>query len=182
MTVLTVAAVVALSGCSAAIPAATDTTASASAEAPADFRGNGYSYNVPEGWGDTGQDLTGTGIDTYAADLADQADGFADNINVLLSPNGLIPADTLEEAAVAELEAVDGAENITVESPADFGGYEALHISAQFTQSGVTYLIDQFYPASDTQTYVVTFSFSPDASDDHRAEVIDAVASSWVWK
>lgn len=202
LTVLTVAAVFTLAGCSSAIPADTDTDAGASAEASTEasasteetesaepdadaaagevFTGQGYSFSVPEGWGDPGQDLLGTGIDTYAADLVDIEDGFADNINVLLSPAGHIPNAGLEAAAIAELETA-GATNVSAGEPADVDGAEAIHVSATFEQDGVTYLIDQFYPSTDTQTYVVTFSFSPEATDARRSEVIDSILASWTW-
>lgn len=163
----------------------TDASASAAPEESAapvegEIVGTGYTFSVPEGWADPGQDIAGTQIDTLAADLTDLQDGFADNVNVLLSPSGLIPEGGLEDAAVAELEA-GGAQDVSAGEPGDIDGAEVPHVSATFVQDAGSYLIDQFYPSNDDQTYVVTFSFSADAPQERRDEVIDFVLSSWTW-
>lgn len=146
--------------------------------------GTGYSFSVPEGWAIPDQELPGMDqVDVFVADLTDaSADGFADNVNVVLSPAPqAISADDIEKYGVAELEEQGGATDVAVQERTSIAGAESAHITAAVTQQGVTYNVDQFYPSNDDQTYVVTFSFSPEVTDADRAAVYDAVLASWAW-
>ena len=60
-------------------------------------------------------------------------------------------------------------------------GEESAHLSASVDQQGVQYNIDQFYPSEGDQTYVVTFSFSPDVTAADRAAVYESVLATWTW-
>lgn len=119
------------------------------------------------------------GADTLAADLTD-ADGFADNVNVLLSPAGEITPDQVESQGVDELEA-GGASAITVKDRITVAGSESAHLSAGLTSSGVDYQIEQFYLTHDGSTYVVTFSFSPSVADTDRDLLAESVLAGWTW-
>lgn len=180
----TVAASLALAGCTSpgtSGPAEPTPISSAPAVEPADgdtISGTGYSFAVPEGWGDPGP-IEGFDADSLAADL-DDADGFADNVNVILSPAGKVELDQVESAGPGELEG-GGATDVSVEPRVTVAGEEAAHISANLASGDTSYLIEQFYVNSDDQTFIVTFSFSPDVADADRQAVTDAVLASWAW-
>lgn len=181
---VTIAASLALAGCTSpgtSGPAEPTPISSAPAVEPADgdtISGTGYSFAVPEGWGDPGP-IEGFDADSLAADL-DDADGFADNVNVILSPAGKVELDQVESAGPGELEG-GGATDVSVEPRVTVAGEEAAHISANLASGDTSYLIEQFYVNSDDQTYIVTFSFSPDVADADRQAVTDAVLASWAW-
>jgi hypothetical protein len=179
---LALSAVLLLAGCSSTDPGtepAPSSSAPAAEPASGDtITGTGYSYAVPEDWGDPGP-VEGFDPDSFAADL-DDADGFADNVNVILSPAGKVELEQVESAGPGELEG-GGATNVTVEPRVTVAGTEASHISAGLASEGTEYLIEQFYVNSDEQTYIVTFSFSPDVADADRQSVTDAVLASWTW-
>ena len=179
---LVLATALVLAGCSVLPPAPdTDTEAPTSDAAPATgelISGDGYTYNVPEGWGPPPQDVS-SGADTLALDLTDD-DGFSDNVNVLLSPAGSITADQVEQAGPPELED-SGATDVEVRPRLAIAGEESAHLSALFTQGGATYQIDQYYPTHDGQTYVVTFSFSQTVSQGDREDLAESVLASWAW-
>lgn len=185
--VLLAASALVLAGCSLAAPQAPDTGGDTGGDVPTSdaapatgelITGDGYSYNVPDGWGLPPQDV-GSGSDTIALDLTDD-DGFSDNVNVLLSPAGTITSDQVEEVGVDELEGA-GATGVEVRPRVGVAGEESAHLTATFTQSGATYQIDQYYPTHDGQTYVVTFSFSETVSQADREALAESVLASWTW-
>lgn len=142
------------------------------------IEGDGYAYNVPEGW-DIPPTSGGFSPDSLAADLTD-TDGFADNVNVLLSPAGEITPDVVETAGVSELEGA-GATDIEVGERVSIAGAESAHLTALFTQSGLTYWVEQYYPTNAGQTYVVTFSFSQELGAADRLAVAESILASWTW-
>ena len=182
---------VALAGCSTPAPTGSPSSSSTSAPdtapdtapevAPAageTVTGTGYSFSVPENWG-VPPDSESMGADTIAADLTD-ADGFADNVNVLLSPAGEITPDQVESEGVDELEG-GGATGVTVKERITIAGSESAHLSAALTSDGVDYQIEQFYLTRDGSTYVVTFSFSADVAEAERDALAEAVLATWTW-
>jgi hypothetical protein len=178
---LVLASALVLAGCSSSGPAAPDTDVPDSGAAPATgelISGDGYSYNVPDGWGLPPSEVS-TGADTLAVDLTDD-DGFSDNVNVLLSPAGEISSDQVESAGPPELEG-SGASNVEVRPRVGIAGEESAHLTALFGSGAVSYQIDQYYPTHDGQTYVVTFSFSEDVPEADREALADSVLASWTW-
>lgn len=141
--------------------------------------GTGYSFTAPEGWADPGADAASAGADTLVADLTD-TDGFADNVNVVLSPSGAVTADQVESQGVDELENA-GATDVTARGRVTVAGGESAHLSAGFSSNGADYQIEQYYLTHDDQTYVVTFSFSPDVSQSERDAVSQSVLAGWTW-
>lgn len=173
----------ALTGCAgAAAPAPAKTTAAAAPStgaAPATgdvIAGTNYRYAVPEGWGDPGP-IDGFDPDSFAADL-DDADGFSDNINVVLSPAGLVTADQVETLGAQELTDA-GAQDVAVQPRVPVAGSEAAHLSASLASGDTAYDVEQYYVNDDEQTYVVTFSFSPTVTDADREAVTGPVLASW---
>jgi hypothetical protein len=139
--------------------------------------GTGYTYNAPEGW--SVPPSLPNGVDTVSADLAD-ADGFTDNVNVLLSPAGEVTPDQVESAGVSELEGA-GATNIEVRPRITVAGSESAHLTAKLSSGGATYLFDQYYATNAGQTYVITFSFSDTESQADREALAESVLASWTW-
>ena len=151
---------------------------------PADgdtIKGKGYAFNAPQGWEVPKQEIPGTEqTDTFVADLTD-ADGFADNINVIrLDPAPIKDLDPLETALIKELEGA-GAKDVTAGERLDVDGDPAVHISSKLTQQGASYLTEQYNPIHDGVSYVVTFSFSTDVSQSDRDETAASVLASWKW-
>lgn len=187
---LLLATALVLTGCSVTAPPApqggtgteteTDAPSTGAAAATGELiSGTGYTFNVPEDWGTPDQTPAGYNPDAFAVDLDDN-DGFTDNVNVIISPAGTITADQVEDLGVSELEDA-GAENVETRPRVDVAGEESAHLTAQFSQSGSTYQIDQYYPTHDGQTYVVTFSFSTDVPEGDREELAESVLASWTW-
>lgn len=186
-----------LTGCvSALIPdeSSRDTAGSPGASAPADsaavtidespatgevLSGDGYSLTAPEGWTQPSADQVPAGVDVVAVDMGD-TDGFSDNLNVVPSPAGLVPAALIKSSGPKEIEAAGGTVLATVDGPEVAGG-PTVHLSAQMEQGGVEYLIEQYALSSDDQTYVVTFSFSSAVPESDRIAVAESVLVTWAW-
>lgn len=177
---------VTLSGCSTIAPPAlpggtTDSEAPDFSVDAADgelITGDGYSYRVPEGWATPEEPTPGFSPDTFAADLTDD-DGFADNVNVLLS-GGVATPDQVEQFGTTELENA-GAVEVAVQPRVTIAGAESAHLTASLTSDGVAYWIEQYYPTNDGETYVVTFSFSDALGDTDRVAIAESVLASWEW-
>lgn len=190
LSALALAAALVLTGCSASAPT-TETTATSSAtsdagQAPAPggatgetITGDGYTYRIPEGWAVPDEEIPGFTPDSVAADL-DDTDGFADNVNVILSPAGEVSNDLIETAGVDELEG-GGATEVTVNPRVQIAGTESAHLTAKLSQSGTDYLIEQYYLTQDGQTYVVTFSFSDSVPASDRTALAESVLATWAW-
>lgn len=177
---LVLVAVMALAGCSSSPTAGADPTEPGVAPATGEtITGTGYTFQVPEGWGEPEQEIEGFDPDAFAADL-DDADGFSDNVNVILSPAGEVTPEQVETLGVEELEGV-GATDVEIGDRITVGGSESAHLSAALASEGTEYVVDQFYVTADGQTYVVTFSFSPTVSVADRDEVASSVLASWAW-
>ncbi len=183
--VIAIAASLTLAGCSGPSSPGNATVQTSAAQAPAaepasgaTVSGTGYSYVVPEGWNEPGDEVS-SGADSLAADLTD-ADGFADNVNVVLSPAGEVTADQVESQGVDELQGA-GATDVTVRDRLTVAGSESAHLSAGFSSNGVDYQIEQYYLTHDGQTYVVTFSFSKTVSQTDRDDLAASVLQTWSW-
>lgn len=189
--VVVLAASLALAGCSTGGASTTSDTSSAaepsggsSAEpsttsaAGATITGTGYTYVVPEGWGEADGSVASQS-DSLAGDLTDD-DGFADNVNVILSPAGEVTPDQVESGGADELKNA-GATDVTVRDRVNVAGSESAHLSAGFTSSGATYQIEQYYLTNNGQTFVVTFSFSPTVSEADRDAVAQSILATWMW-
>jgi hypothetical protein len=139
---------------------------------------DGYSYSVPEGW--VKQDAAiAPGADTVALDESSTGT-FANNVNVVLSPSGSFTPDDVEAAAGDELEA-GGATNVEVLDRLTVAGGETAHISAEMVSGDVTYKVHQYYLTEDDQTYVVTFSYGDDVSDEEAVDTAESILASWTW-
>ncbi|MFK0401964.1 hypothetical protein ACIQTT_06510 [Microbacterium sp. NPDC090225] len=195
---LLVAAALTLTGCSTLIPTEQETSGSSSqAEtetgteettageldaAPATgatIAGDGYTFKAPTGWDDPQQEIPGFDPDSFAANLQD-TDGFADNVNVLKSPVGVVTPDQVETLGLKELETV-GATDVVVHDRVVVAGSESAHISAAMSSEGVSYVVDQYYVSSADQTYVVTFSFSDTVPAAERQQIAESVLVTWAW-
>ena len=139
--------------------------------------GDGYSLTVPEGWMQVAQ--APTGADVAAMDSND-ADGFADNLNVVISPAGLVSLDVVEQAGPAEIEAAGGTD-VVVGERITAAGNEIAHVTANATAQGVDYVVEQYALSSTDQTYLVTFSFSPEVPQSDRVALAESVLATWAW-
>lgn len=176
------AASLAIAGCSSSAPTESATSAESQVTAaPATgetISGTGYSFAAPEGWS-VPEGVSPTGVDVVVADLAD-ADGFSDNVNVVLSPAGEVTSDQVESLGVAELEGA-GATDVKTRDRITVAGSEAAHLAGGFSSNGAEYHIDQFYLSNAGQTYIVTLSTSPALSESDRDALWGSVLASWAW-
>ncbi|MFF7291623.1 hypothetical protein ACFY9N_03725 [Microbacterium sp. NPDC008134] len=195
---LLVVAALTLTGCSTLIPTVEESGGSSSRSgaessteestageldaAPATgttISGDGYTFVVPAGWDDPQQELPGFDPDSFAANLQD-TDGFADNVNVLKTPLGVVTPDQVETMGLSELEAA-GATDIVVHDRVSIAGAESAHISAAMSSGSITYSVDQYYVSSADQTYIVTFSFSDTVPATERQQIAESVLVTWTW-
>lgn len=139
---------------------------------------DGYSYSIPESWAEQDASVA-AGADTIALDSNVIGD-FANNVNVVLSPNGAFTPDQIEDTVKDELES-GGGENVEVHERVTVAGSETAHVTASTTASGVNYYIHQYYLTNDDQTYVVTFSFGEEFPDDEAVDVSESILASWTW-
>lgn len=144
-------------------------------------KGTDYSYSLPKGWEVPTQKIPGTEqTDSFGADLTD-ADGFADNVNVIrLDPAPIDDLDKLEPALTAELKQ-GGSKDVTVRDRGEVAGDEAVHVSSIQEQQGKQYLTEQYNAIHDGVSYVITFSFSDTVSEDDRDDIAESVLDSWSW-
>lgn len=176
---LSLAAVLALTGCGAAGESSDAAAIDAEPATGELITGDGYTYNVPEGWVQSGEEALQGVADTLVFDGED-TDDFTDNVNVLLSPAGAVTADQVESDGLAEFEQTEGAE-VEVAERVVIADSESAHLSGSLSQQGVEYLMEQYYATNGDQTYVITFSFSSGVSDEDRAAVTDPILASWAW-
>lgn len=184
-----VASVMLLTGCfSSQIQESTDggTTSSTSSEpqaseqAPAGpvVEGTGFRFTAPDGWVEADPPPTGADVAAIAEDAGD--DGFADNVNVVLAPSGLVSLDTVEEQVPVELTA-GGATDLVVGDRVEVADTQAAHFTATANAPQGSYTVEQYVFSSSDQTYVVTFSFSVEVAPEDRLRVSDAVLATWAW-
>lgn len=176
---LALAVPLALAGCAAQPAAETAPTETVAPAAGETISGSDYTFVVPEGWGEPEQEIPGFDPDAFAADL-DDTDGFADNVNVILSPAGEVTPEQVESLGVDELEGA-GATEVATGERIEVAGRESAHLSALLASGGESYRIEQYYVTRDGQTYVVTFSFSPTVSEGDRIDLARSVLASWAW-
>lgn len=143
--------------------------------------GAGYSYSLPEGWDLPKKKIPGTeATDTFAADLTD-TDGFADNINVIkqstIPPK---PIGEFKDELGDQLKAAGG-QNVEVKEVGQVAGEESLHISSTQGADKILNLTEQYFVVHDGSTYFITFSHSPDVSEQDRADVAQSVLATWKW-
>ena len=143
-----------------------------------EIAGTGYTFRVPLGW-QIPDAPEGYDPDALAGDPND-TDGFADNVNVVVSPAGLLTPDQIEQGSEEEMNAV-GADSVETNERVRVAGSETTHLSTQITEQGLTYLLEQYGVSSDEQTYVVTFSFSDTVSDADRQALAESVLATWTW-
>lgn len=158
-------------------PAPPDATADPTPMADGLITGDGYSYSVPAGWGVP--ENAPADADTFAMDLA-ASGNFANNVNVLLSPAGVVTADDVESAGLDELEDA-GATDVVVHNRVTVAGSESAHITASWNSDGLEYYIHQYYPTHNNQTYIVTFSYARSVSDIDTTRITESVLTSWAW-
>ncbi|MFS0852847.1 hypothetical protein [Microbacterium sp. 179-I 3D4 NHS] len=139
--------------------------------------GTGYTMVTPQGWGMPAGGLPGFSPDAFAANLQD-ADGFADNLNVILAPGPFTPEE-VESSGVAELEAT--ADEVVVKERVLIADTEAVHVSASITDAGTTYVIEQYYLSTEEEGYVATFGFSETVPEAERVALAESVLVTWEW-
>ncbi|MFZ8756513.1 hypothetical protein ACO03V_03720 [Microbacterium sp. HMH0099] len=188
---LALASVVVLTGC--AIPATSSDVQAPSTETGARITaspatgplvtGDGFEFHLPAGWqemdaADVAAVAGGPSTALFAADMTD-ADGFADNVNVV-STGAAVVDDTVEDQARAGLESV-GAEDIEVRPRIEIAGSARTHLSATLTTGTVTYATEQYYLVEASRGYVVTFSFSPSVDEKMRSTIAESALATWTW-
>lgn len=143
--------------------------------------GTDYAYRVPEGWSSAQYpDPEQLDPDTFA--VRGQADaGLVDNLNTLRSPAGRLTPEVIETKGLAEFDALEGAE-VKVNPRVVVAGAETVHFTISIKNAQGDFVLEQFYPTSDSVTYVATFTFISGASQEERMQVAGATLRTWEWK
>lgn len=55
-------------------------------------------------------------------------------------------------------------------------------VTAKANQSGQEYLTRQYLAENGDSTFVITFSFGSDVSEDEMIEISESVMDTWTWK
>ncbi len=143
------------------------------------FLGDGYGFDTPRGW----QDATARfralqpTIDLAVVET-EVADGYADNVNVIVSPwTGSIGA--LQEQGLAELASV--ADDSRSLGRVTIAGVRAGHVLSSITFGKMVVASEQFFALADGRATIITFSVDRAKSDAQRRRTVAAVLDSWVW-
>jgi hypothetical protein len=140
--------------------------------------GTGYTFVAPQGWGMPAGGIPGFDPDAFVANLQD-ADGFTDNLNIILSPIGPFTPDQIEATALVELKAT--ATDVEVKERVMIGGVESVHVGAAMAVGETSSAVEQYYVSSDEEGYVVTFGFSETVPEADREALAESVLVTWEW-
>ncbi|MDP2712251.1 MAG: hypothetical protein Q8O56_13625 [Solirubrobacteraceae bacterium] len=144
--------------------------------------GSGYAFDAPEGWDDATaamQQMFPQGDLAYA-DQTDVADGFGDNVNVIVSEGtGLTELDPVRDQLADELASI--ATGVEPREDREVGCAPAIQQSAAGDQQGIAIVFDQLAVLRKGDLYVVTFTHTADTADDVRQDAVDTVLDSWRW-
>lgn len=157
------------------------------ADAPArgQASGVGFALTPPRGWRDVSDQLTAalTGGNLSGIAWADQAgldDGFADNLNVIVTEDsGVDDIESVRDQFAAELRTA--AENVRSRPDREVACETALYQTATTTQQGQDLVYDQLLLAREGTTYVVTFTHTADTAAAKRRATVAGVTRSWKW-
>jgi hypothetical protein len=155
-----------------------DTDWGESATGP-EITGDGYTYRVPQGWGDVTKAARKlqSFVDSAASEKA-ATDGFADNINVGYQSTSAT-LDELEESLPTQLGAL--VKDLETLPRVTIDGVEALHHRGPAVSGGTKYFLDQFAALQDDRIAIITFSFSRDLPADEREALVSSMMASWKW-
>lgn len=161
-------------------PEPTEPTESATTTSGDTIDGDGYTYAIPEGWEDVGEEAATAQADS-AVRVTD-AGGFGTNINVIVAPAppGGDDIESLREQFQQQIEGmvdtkVEALENITVD------GETAIGQTASADQQGQTLIFTQYFVPHDGNLYAITLTAPEDNAEEGRA-ALDSVVSSWAWE
>lgn len=146
------------------------------------IEGQGYAFRIPRGW----RDVTGSvdhrgGVDRAAgARVADH--GFNSNVNVVVTPGALTPAQTAQVAHSIEQRIRPTAPSYAVLRPVLIAGEHAGHLAGLRSRANPPYWLEQYVVSHGARAYVVSFSFSRQVPSGQRRRVIDGVLASWTWR
>lgn len=148
----------------------------------AGIRGRGYTFRIPQGWRDvTARVDHRGGVDRAAgARVADH--GFNSNVNVVVTPGALTPAQIVQVTRSIEQRIRPSAPSYAVRPPVLVAGEHAGHLAGLRSRAKPPYWLEQYVLSHGHRAYVVSFSFSPRVPASQRRQVIDAVLASWTWR
>jgi serine/threonine-protein kinase len=136
---------------------------------------HGFSLGYPDGW--TLQDLQDSPADVALAADESAADGFAENVNVLVQqvPEGLT-LDQYTQTSKQGLETLQGFE-LGSEGSTNLGGESATWLEYEAVQQGVLLQFWQVWTVRGPKAYVVTYTGRGEGFDRFRMDVESIVRS-----
>lgn len=167
---------------SASSTAPRPTPLSAAPARGARITGQGYTFRIPQGWRDvTARVDHHGGVDRAAgARVADH--GFNSNVNVVVTPGALTPAQIIQVTRSIEQRIRPSAPSYAVRPPVLVAGEHAGHLAGLRSRAEPPYWLEQYVLSHGHRAYVVSFSFSPRVPAAQRRHAIDAVLASWTWR
>lgn len=153
---------------------------------PGAARGDGYSFTPPKGWVDSTQSAQGINAGADLGWSAPVADGrFTNNLNVTVIDAGIDDPTATQLRVISaqtEKELRTLVPNLTVNPSTEVAGAVSLDHEGMASVTGTNYYLHQVIPFNDGNAYVISFSFSPAASEAERDRLMARVLSSWRWE
>lgn len=179
-----------ISGCGGSEP--TDSSSSksgepddsASSDAGSAITGEGYRYELPDGWTERTDDLKEFNERiTSGGSAAEATDGFTSNVNLIASPGMGTTFAGKPDALFAQVKSEDAklVPDLAREDDTELDGAEAVVATGTASTQGTEYNLTQVAAEHDGDLYLLSFSFAASAPDTDRQDAIDAVLDSWKW-
>ena len=159
-------------------PEPTEPTESPTTTSGDTIDGEGYTYAIPDGWEDVGDEATTAQADS--AVRVTEPDGFGTNINVIVTPSaGTTDVESLRETFKKQIKGlvdtkVEEVDNITID------GESAIGQTASADEQGETLVFTQYFVAHDNNVYAVTLT-APEGNAEEGRAALDSVLTSWAW-
>lgn len=159
----------------------TEATDTPSTDSPAgdNIDGEGYTYAIPQGWEDVGDEPTSAQADS-AVRVSDSGGSFGTNINIIITPSGgVTDLESLRDTFKRQIEGI-------VDSPVEevddvvIDGEPAIGQTASADQQGTKLVFTQYFVAHEDNIFAVTLT-APQAETENGTAALQSILSSWIW-
>ena len=163
-------------------PEPTEPTESETTDTPSGdmIDGEGYTYSIPEGWEDVGDEAAAAQADS-AVRLSDPGADFAANVNVIVTPSaGVTDIEALRDQFQQQIEGMVDSKVEAIEDTT-IAGEPAIGQTASREQSGETLVFTQYFVAHEGSIFAITLT-TPEDDAAYSEAALDSILSSWAWE
>ena len=161
-------------------PEPTDATETTDAPEGDVIDGEGYTYAIPEGWEDVGDEAAAAQADS-AVRVSDTGGAFGANVNVIVTPDaGVTDIESLRDQFQQQIEGMVDSKVEAVEDTT-IAGEPAIGQTASRDQSGEMLIFTQYFVAHEGSIFAITLTTPEDEAADSEA-ALDTILSSWAWE